>query len=222
MNLEKLLALLETYRGRDRFLRLLCYASKCGAGLTSPKISPQLDSLSKQLSSCRTALRLLDDIPTLVYVLQYGLGNKNEDKYVRFLTVISNIVDLIFCPVDHISWAIDHRIILSKSTKWDTLSTAMWVASLYLNIMISSKKMNLIFDQKEKLSKTKDGNREEMKKLSETQSKLFLNTLKSMLDIVYAVHYLPPGILWSGTLQKWQVGALGTLSSLIGLYQSLK
>lgn len=76
MNLDKLMALLETYKGRDRFLRLMCYASKCGAGLASPKISPQLDNLSRQLSSSRTACRLLDDIPALVYALQYGLGNK--------------------------------------------------------------------------------------------------------------------------------------------------
>lgn len=37
----------------------------------------------------------------------------------------------------------------------------------------------------------------------------------------YAVNYLPPGTFWGGKLKTWHVGALGTLSSLIGLYQAL-
>ena len=37
----------------------------------------------------------------------------------------------------------------------------------------------------------------------------------------YAVSYLPPGTFWGGKLKTWHVGALGTLSSLIGLYQAL-
>jgi len=42
-----------------------------------------------------------------------------------------------------------------------------------------------------------------------------------MLDISYAISYLPPGVLWGGRLKTWHVGALGTISSLIGLYQAL-
>ena len=42
-----------------------------------------------------------------------------------------------------------------------------------------------------------------------------------MLDLSYAVSYLPPGKLWGGRLSAWQVGALGTISSFIGLYQAL-
>lgn len=40
-----------------------------------------------------------------------------------------------------------------------------------------------------------------------------------LLDLSYAISYLPPGILWGGKLKTWHVGALGTLSSIISLYQ---
>ena len=49
-----------------------------------------------------------------------------------------------------------------------------------------------------------------------------LSCLRITLDISYAVSYLPLGVLWGGKLNTWQVGALGTLSSLIGLYQAIK
>lgn len=42
-----------------------------------------------------------------------------------------------------------------------------------------------------------------------------------LLDLSYAVSYLPSGTLWGGKLKTWQVGALGTISSVLGLYQSL-
>ena len=45
---------------------------------------------------------------------------------------------------------------------------------------------------------------------------------RMVLDLSYAISYLPRGSLWGGRLKTWQVGALGTLSSLIGLYQTFK
>lgn len=77
MDLEKTTKFLETYRGRDKILRTLCYVSKCVAGLhKNPKTVAQLDNFSSQLSACRAALRLLDDIPMIAYCLEYGLGKK--------------------------------------------------------------------------------------------------------------------------------------------------
>lgn len=45
--------------------------------------------------------------------------------------------------------------------------------------------------------------------------------VRLMLDISFAISYLPVGVLWGGHLKTWHVGALGTLSSLIGFYQAL-
>lgn len=47
-----------------------------------------------------------------------------------------------------------------------------------------------------------------------------LNCVRLALDISYAVSYLPSGTLWGGQMKTWQVGALGTITSVIGLYQA--
>lgn len=77
VQLAKILDFLETYRGRDKVLRTLCYTSKCASGLIQNEgVSARLDSFSGQLSACRATLRLLDDIPMLAYFVEYGLGDK--------------------------------------------------------------------------------------------------------------------------------------------------
>jgi len=77
VKLGTVLDFLDTYRGRDKVLRTLCYGSKCMAGLSSnPELAGRLDNFSGTLSSCRATLRLLDDIPMLAYTAEYGLGDK--------------------------------------------------------------------------------------------------------------------------------------------------
>lgn len=39
------------------------------------------------------------------------------------------------------------------------------------------------------------------------------------LDFVHAVSTLPKGYLWGGKLSTFQVGAVGTLSACLGIYQ---
>lgn len=47
-----------------------------------------------------------------------------------------------------------------------------------------------------------------------------LSILSSMADLSNAVHWLPPGFLWAGQFPSWLVGLMGTISSLIGVYQT--
>lgn len=64
--MNKILPYLETYKGRDKILRLFCYATKFIAGsLESPELISQFDNFSSQLSTSRACFRLLDDIPTI-------------------------------------------------------------------------------------------------------------------------------------------------------------
>lgn len=53
------------------------------------------------------------------------------------------------------------------------------------------------------------------------QRGLLLLAVRTSCDLVYAVHYLPEGFLWSTKLKTWQVGALGMVSAAIGIFQSL-
>lgn len=47
-----------------------------------------------------------------------------------------------------------------------------------------------------------------------------LNIVSNLADLSNAVHWLPPGFLWAGRFPPWLVGLLGTISSLISIYQA--
>ncbi|XP_008942977.1 PREDICTED: peroxisomal membrane protein 11C, partial [Merops nubicus] len=47
-----------------------------------------------------------------------------------------------------------------------------------------------------------------------------LSILMHSADLCNAIHWLPPGFLWAGRFPPWLVGLLGTISSLIGIYQA--
>lgn len=46
-----------------------------------------------------------------------------------------------------------------------------------------------------------------------------LSLIRLTLDFVHAASYLPKGYLWGGKLSTFQIGAVGTLSAGIGIYQ---
>lgn len=48
-----------------------------------------------------------------------------------------------------------------------------------------------------------------------------LTLLSNLADLANAVHWLPPGILWAGRFPPWLVGLLGTISSLLSMYQAV-
>lgn len=54
---------------------------------------------------------------------------------------------------------------------------------------------------------------------TQMQSEL-LTVLSNLADLANAVHWLPPGILWAGRFPPWLVGLLGTISSLLSVYQA--
>ena len=49
-----------------------------------------------------------------------------------------------------------------------------------------------------------------------------LTVLSNLADLANAVHWLPPGVLWAGRFPQWLVGLLGTLSSLLSVYQAVQ
>lgn len=79
MDIDDMSKFLGTHNGRDKVIRTLSYATKLAAAfVSSEETARKLDSISGQLSACRTILRLFDDIPMLNYTLTYGLGKEVE------------------------------------------------------------------------------------------------------------------------------------------------
>lgn len=46
-----------------------------------------------------------------------------------------------------------------------------------------------------------------------------LTCIRLSLDLIHAINTLPPGFLWASKLKPWHVGLIGTVSSILGLYQ---
>ena len=77
MDLSEASNFLQTYSGRDKIIRTLCYSCKLIAGLTSDKeLARKYGIFSSQLSACRMTLRLFDDLPMLKSTLEYGFGKE--------------------------------------------------------------------------------------------------------------------------------------------------
>ncbi|XP_053321706.1 peroxisomal membrane protein 11C [Spea bombifrons] len=219
-----LINVLESYRGRDRLMRTLCYSCQLLGGLMTqkngarPNFGKSLLIVASQLSHCRTVLRLFDDLSMLAYSMKYGLGKKEKDCLIRYISVIGNIADQLYYPCEHVAWAADAGVIHAKSEKWWTASTALWGLSLLLGILRSIRILHKLRRHKEKHT-GKDLPKSQGEIKFQMRSEV-LNIISSTSDLANAIHWMPPGFLWGGCSPNWFVGLLGTISSLIGIYQT--
>ncbi|NWV49716.1 PX11C protein, partial [Daphoenositta chrysoptera] len=218
--LRGLTAALETHRGRDRALRALSYGCQlAGGALPGPGALPGgLLAASAQLSSCRTALRLFDDLAMLRHSCSYGLGPEGEDALVRGLSVLCNVANQLYYPCEHLAWAADVGIVRAGSQRWWRRSTALWGCALLLGILRSLRILFLL--RKVKQHKCSTSSPQSQQKLRAQVKAEVLSILMDTADLSNAIHWLPPGFLWAGKFPAWLVGLLGTISSLIGIYQA--
>ncbi|KAM4809906.1 peroxisomal membrane protein 11C [Rhinophrynus dorsalis] len=219
-----LVNVLESYRGRDRVMRTLCYSCQLLGGIMTQKEGMKQDwgksflIVSSQLSHCRTVLRLFDDLAMLAYSLKYGLGKKEEDHFIRWISVVTNISDQLYYPCEHMAWAADSGVIHARSEKWWTASTALWGLSLALGIVKSLR--ILIMLRRRRGNHSKDNHPRSRGEIKFQMRSEVLCIVSCLSDLVNAIHWMPPGFLWGGSFPTWLVGLMGTISSLIGIYQT--
>ncbi|XP_056271402.1 peroxisomal membrane protein 11C-like isoform X1 [Pseudoliparis swirei] len=222
-SVASLVRLLESYRGRDKVVRSVCFGSQLLGGLltrrdgeaSSLRLGKRLLLFSAQLSHCRTVMRLFDDLSMLAYCHGYGLGGGEEDGAVRCVSLLANMADQLFYPCEHMAWAADARLIEGKSDRWWLLSTALWATSLLLGILRSLRVLLLL--KKELRRCERGGAGSSRAQLHSQMRRELLSILSSMADLANAVHWMPPGFLWAGRFPNWLVGLMGSISSLIGL-----
>ncbi|XP_019369190.1 PREDICTED: peroxisomal membrane protein 11C [Gavialis gangeticus] len=224
--LRGLVSALETYRGRDRLMRTLCYGCQLVGGTVAaarqgpaePPLARSLLAVSAQLSQCRTVLRLFDDPAMLSHSRQYGLGATEEDAVVRWLSVLGNVADQLYYPCEHVAWAADAGVLRAHSERWWARSTALWGLSLLLGILRSLRILSRL--RRQMRVHTGESSQERLKRMKAQMKSEVLSILSSMADLSNAIHWLPPGFLWAGQFPSWLVGLMGTISSLIGVYQT--
>ncbi|XP_039556318.1 peroxisomal membrane protein 11C isoform X3 [Passer montanus] len=200
-------------------LRALSYGCQlAGAALPGPAGLPGgLLAASAQLSSCRTALRLFDDLAMLRHSCSYGLGPEGEDALVRGLSVLCNVANQLFYPCEHLAWAADVGVVRAAPQKWWARSTALWGCALLLGILRS---LRILFQLRRELSQHNSTSPQRQQQLRAQVKAELLSILMDTADLSNAIHWLPPGFLWAGRFPPWLVGLLGTISSLIGIYQA--
>nr|XP_004661635.1 peroxisomal membrane protein 11C isoform X1 [Jaculus jaculus] len=228
--MNSLASALESYRTRDRLIRALGYCCQLVGGVlveqcsTRSELGMRLLVVSSQLSHCRTILRLFDDLAMFVYTKQYGLGAKEEDVFVRWLSVLGNMADQLYYPCEHVAWAADAKVLHVDSARWWTLSTALWGLSLLLGV-VRSLWMILKLRQKLRSPMATFTSRLSWSKRRAVEVQMqseMLTLISNLADLANAVHWLPPGILWAGCFPSWLVGLMGTISSLLSIYQAAR
>ncbi|XP_059575619.1 peroxisomal membrane protein 11C isoform X1 [Alligator mississippiensis] len=221
-----LVSALETCRGRDRLMRTLCYGCQLVGGAVAaarqgpaePPLAQSLLAASAQLSQCRTVLRLFDGPAMLSHTRHYGLGPTEEDAVVRWLSVLGNVADQLYYPCEHVAWAADAGVLRARSRRWWALSTALWGLSLLLGILRSLRILSRL--RRRMRARTGESPQERLKRMKAQMKSEVLSILSSMADLSNAIHWLPPGFLWAGRFPPWLVGLMGTISSLVGVYQT--
>lgn len=157
-------------------------------------------------------------IPRSLLVLQ------EEDLFVRCVSVLGNLADQLYYPCEHIAWAADAKILRVDSARWWTLSTAFWGLSLLLGI---ARSLWMVLKLRQRLRDptvafTSRLPRSKRRALEAQVQSEVLTLLSNLADLANAVHWLPPGVLWAGRFPPWLVGLLGTVSSLLSVYQAVR
>ncbi|XP_017855729.1 PREDICTED: peroxisomal membrane protein 11C [Drosophila arizonae] len=214
--------IIDSYGGRDKVMKALCYSAKLVAGYhlkRNPELAKRYATASSKISGARATLRLIDDIPMIQYALEYGLGENEPDRIMAILGVTANIVDLLYYPIEKICWLSEHKIVdVKHADNWDNANSVFWVLSVYLNLMRTLRNFWL---NQEKLNRSHElcsPTNIDAKSLAKHRLEL-MSIARISLDFVHAVSTLPKGYLWGGKLSTFQVGAIGTLSAGLGIYQ---
>lgn len=61
---------------------------------------------------------------------------QENDKLMASLGVITNVIDILYYPIEKVAWLAEHRLISGYNVEpWDTASSIFWSASIYLTLM---------------------------------------------------------------------------------------
>eukprot|EP00127_Corallochytrium_limacisporum_P001036 Clim_evm35s34 gene=Clim_evmTU35s34 len=224
-DLGRLAVYLETRNGRDKAFRVLSYFFKMLGHLAERRgnyySAERYTNVANQFGGWRVLLRLFDDVPMLAYSLSYGLGHHEKDQTTRVLNIVKNCCDQLYFPTEHFAWAVDSQLIAkgSDSTPIWQLGDCFWTGSLVIGIILSAREIKAIDEEYKKLPGDEKissvGRSLERRKISQQ-----LSIVKNSADLVNAINWLPGNILWAGKLNAGWVGFFGTISSVVGIYQS--
>ncbi|KAK7484619.1 hypothetical protein BaRGS_00024145 [Batillaria attramentaria] len=203
-----LVKVLESYRGKDRTIRLFTYVFMYLGGRGNTPLQAKFRKLVSELGGCRVVLRLFDDFSMLMLNLSTGFGLKQPNPWLRPLEVLSGLLNQLYYPVEHIAWLRDKEILPGNSGLLWLLGLCIWACSLFTEIIKEiDSQQNQQIDEK-------------MTKLALERRDLILLIIQSAADLTNAISWLPKGFLWSQKLHPSANGICGLVSTLVMLYRN--
>ena len=118
---------------------------------------------------------------------------------------MNSVCTQLYYLLEHAAWAADHQLLpLNSSSLW-TGAIALWALPLLIAcVQILGKLMRQI------------------KTNANQQLNLVLDLVENLCNLGLAIFWMPKGFLWGGKLSSLWWGLLGTVSSLISLYKTIK
>lgn len=232
-HIRQLSAFLDNYWARNQILRTAQYATAMISGLmenASPDIANKLLAVSSKFSGVRVVLRLMDDIPMLVYNLSSIKGGGGLSE--RTANIALSVTNQLYYPIEHIAWAADQGLLPLQSSRFWLLSNVLWGASLVVSLLQTLIALyRLVCRLRGVEYHTSDASRKGALSDDVTSRQAAAGALRVQLvqtlagavqilsDLMLAVHWMPRGFPGAGCLTNLWMGFFGLLSSLIGLHK---
>lgn len=145
----------------------------------------------------------------------------------RLSELVNSLCTQLYYPMEHVAWAADEGLLTLDSTPIWTGAIILWALPLLITLIQHVKQLRTLrarlHQTKCRLSTSSEpAHTNDMQKLMNQQFTLLLGVVQTSCDLGLAVFWMPAGFLWAGKLPALWWGLLGTLSSCIGLYKTIK
>lgn len=142
----------------------------------------------------------------------------------KLTELVDSLCTQLYYPVEHVAWAADQQLVAVNSTPIWTVAIILWALPLLITLMRTLKQLFNIQDQLQFLRGRTSipTGATSVQKLKSQQFSLLLGVVQTLCDLGMAVFWMPPGFLWAGKLPALWWGLLGTISSILGLYRTIK
>ncbi|XP_011340208.1 peroxisomal membrane protein 11C [Ooceraea biroi] len=242
-NAEIFTLYLRTLHGRNQVLNIVANLPKLltiSAPLNNTR--KHLNIFKSQITYCISIENLLDVISLFSWIRSSGWGSKEPDHFIRCCNVIINAMMVFNQAISHIIWADKHNILTINVDKWNPVAACFAIGTSNIDFLRSFRRIKVIREI-HKLKQDENNNykllisrrkrhytfcerkidqQAEKKKVNYLIVNEAMTCMRVTLQTICFINYLPNGILWGGRLMKWQLGALGIISSLIHSYQFYK
>jgi hypothetical protein len=212
-NIDRLAKVVEQLDGTDKVFRLVVYSLRIIHALYAQKYGDKeaaalrMARLMSSVGDARVVMRLTGLIP----MVQWASGVKNLfDKPINTADLLLKVKLLsmfVYYPAEHLYFFGSHEILpVTKADVWSRISCRAWA----IYVMADLISLKISYDELQVAIDTKNGEKDELKRLKRQRRDLLIRVVNSCSDLVLATHWS----LESYPLPNVLVGVFGLLSAV--------